>query len=191
MVYCSLACQKKDWKTHKVLCQNLTGFRENDRPSSDSYRCIYFPDNEEKPRFIWLKVSGSEVTDAASDFIEALFPLPHDFSVAHQPIFDTPIFEKEMNHDLWITHRADYLMDVSVPNQSIMSVLGPELGTFFRGPMVVSCCIEKGEDGIAVDASMADYRYALDHFLQRKKSSDIKQHHGVPPWFADLMTWER
>lgn len=43
---------------HKVLCKSFADFKE--RPSEDVRRAIFFPENEDKPRFIWLPVTTIE-----------------------------------------------------------------------------------------------------------------------------------
>lgn len=57
--YCSTACQKKDWKTHKLVCKAFAD--AGPRPSSDHFRALLFPDHTILLRFVW-----AEYTDTAA-----------------------------------------------------------------------------------------------------------------------------
>ncbi|KAF3045029.1 hypothetical protein E8E12_004798 [Didymella heteroderae] len=59
MKYCSRACQKRDWKLHKTLCDQFKNFQDEHRPSPDHRRVIFFPPDKDSPRFVWLKYKGS------------------------------------------------------------------------------------------------------------------------------------
>lgn len=82
--YCSPACQKSDWPTHKLLCAKLKEFDEPSRPSTDSVRAIYFPLDGPAPEFIWIKVR-------LGDTIRNLYlPVPTSFPPAALPYVDPP-----------------------------------------------------------------------------------------------------
>ena len=52
-VYCSLDCQRLDWKNHKLLCTSWADF--GTPPTPQSRRGLLFPGGDELPRFIWLE----------------------------------------------------------------------------------------------------------------------------------------
>jgi hypothetical protein len=71
--YCSKVCQKRAWVDHKHLCKTLDDSRSPPAATdiTDGYmRAIYFPSDEEKPRFVWLPfktvTAGSLVMDIGS-----------------------------------------------------------------------------------------------------------------------------
>lgn len=51
--YCSQACQKEDWPSHKLFCKSFPDFAN--RPNPDARRAIFFPVEDQPPRFVWLK----------------------------------------------------------------------------------------------------------------------------------------
>lgn len=55
--YCSAECQISDWAVHRLLCKSYKDFLTP--PTKYSYRAIFFPVNETKPKFVW-KGDGPE-----------------------------------------------------------------------------------------------------------------------------------
>ena len=60
--YCSRECQRYDWEgynknypVHKSLCKTFKNFGLFEAPSPDHWRCIYCPENEKTPRFVWVQ----------------------------------------------------------------------------------------------------------------------------------------
>jgi len=62
--YCGLSCQRDDWKTHKVLC-GIDLYPAKDL-TVKSYRGLFFPEDEERPRFIEILVETSSDSEQPS-----------------------------------------------------------------------------------------------------------------------------
>jgi hypothetical protein len=62
--YCSPECQQADWATHKVLCKDFNAFTEP-RPSPEMKRVVVFLPGEQKPRFMWSRVTDNELYPGA------------------------------------------------------------------------------------------------------------------------------
>lgn len=54
--YCSKACQKVDWPSHKLLCADVKHFADAACPSELHHRALLFKGDGQKPEFIWLKM---------------------------------------------------------------------------------------------------------------------------------------
>ncbi|KAK8037857.1 hypothetical protein PG991_001203 [Apiospora marii] len=68
--YCSQACQKQDWKYHKMLCKSSVGteFRLDNRPGPDYRRIIIFPVDQKKPVWDWARFEGGQRGLANKEF---------------------------------------------------------------------------------------------------------------------------
>lgn len=51
--YCSAACQKKDWKTHNLVCEAFA--THEPRPGPKYFRSLLIPAGEALPRFVWAE----------------------------------------------------------------------------------------------------------------------------------------
>ena len=65
-VYCSIDCQKQDWRTHKLVCEKFKAFEtQHPRPSTACKLAIFLPVDEDNPKLAWLP---TEKEDGYSDF---------------------------------------------------------------------------------------------------------------------------
>jgi hypothetical protein len=126
--YCSSECQKKDWVLHKLLCQSFVDLPA--RPSPSHYRGILFPDNEAKPRFIWVEQTGAKhwgfdreghLGGGNTDKL--------DFN-HYGPL------KREFGHTISVWYRERFFFDGSPANQSLAKPLGPLLTYAWRGRLL-------------------------------------------------------
>jgi hypothetical protein len=163
--YCSQACQKSDWKTHKLLCATFSDFASSKRPSEDHYRALLFDPDKAEPEFIWVRCrwlpEGYQSFDTGPFISEDA--LEKDIPVQYNPRLERPLL-----NTLFVTHRDTFLVDGSRPNKSIASITATQPGMYhdWRGPIITYAKAGKGLDPIACkDFDMVDFRHAADYFL--------------------------
>lgn len=60
-LYCSGQCFQSDLQSHRAICSQLIGeFHDCQRPDGQHFRVLFFPQNEEEPRFLWLKCAATD-----------------------------------------------------------------------------------------------------------------------------------
>jgi hypothetical protein len=146
--YCSTNCQKKDWSIHKIICAEYTSFEAiNSRPADTETvvwkLAILFPDDEEKPRFIWVDCLVEEKLDdkgkkthfeqcvkSVQKYLEdgKLFSQlkVHGFSKNSR-------LEFELDHLLEFWRPKTHCVDGSKENKSIMNILKKFPGHDWKG----------------------------------------------------------
>lgn len=141
MKHCSQACQMSDWKLHKTLCSQFKDFQDEHRPSPKHRRIIYFPHDENRPRFVWLKYQGSpkcmshDLDDFRKYIPQMAAPISHFDSYRE--------LGRQWNTTFWIQQQ-----DVSVYepiNRSLVPLLGAYAARW-RGPIICMAPIKYAFD---------------------------------------------
>ena len=169
--YCSKACQKADWTTHKLLCPSFSSFADADRPSANHYRAVIFDPDETKPKFTWLPsrlLDKDEEDGPDNQTLEYKKIIGEDTFQNVIPMQYNPRLERVVPNTICIAWRDTFLVDGSRPSKSIASITATQSGTYhdWRGPIVVFARAGQGLDPPACkDLDMIDFRHVTDYFL--------------------------
>jgi hypothetical protein len=170
ILYCSKACQKSDWSTHKLLCISFSAFADSQRPTADHYRAVLFDPNQAKPEFVWILCKWRQDDDDEFGYqtpeIDTI--IGSDTLTKHIPIQYNPRLKRTLPNTLVITYRDTFLIDGSRPSKSVASITATQPGEYhdWRGPIVVYAKHGPGLDPPACkDLDMVDFRHIADYFL--------------------------
>ncbi len=167
--YCSKACQEAGWPIHKLLCAAFSGFDTSSRPTSEHFRAIFFPVNDEKPKPVWLHCKWhDDEEDGKFQLAECESFLGHDGSPKHAPIQHNPVLKRVLSNTIYVCHRDTFLIDGSKTNNSVASIIATKPGQYhdWRGPIIAYGKEGLGTDQIACkDLDMRDFRHVADYFL--------------------------
>ena len=168
--YCSTACQKADWRIHKLLCTSFSEFDASSRKSDEHFRAILFPVDEKKPKFIWLHCKWHDYDDEHNSYQhpEVKSYLGSDAMAKDAPIQYNPELKRTLSDTIYVCHRDTFLVDGSKPSQSIAAITSTKAGQFhdWRGPVIAY-----GKVGLGIDPDfcrsldMNDFRHVADYFL--------------------------
>lgn len=168
--YCSKACQKEDWKTHKLLCASFSSFATSRRPTTDHYRAILFDPKKRKPEFTWLlcKWHNNHHEGGCYQAPETDTIIGNDALEKNEPIQYNSRLKRSLSNTIFISYRDTFLIDGSHSNKSIASITATQPGEYhdWRGPIVVHARLGEGLDQPACkDIDLVDFRHVADYFL--------------------------
>ncbi|KAF1849080.1 uncharacterized protein K460DRAFT_278315, partial [Cucurbitaria berberidis CBS 394.84] len=171
--YCSKLCRKRAWKKHKLLCSIFKEFSDDKRPTPMHRRAIYFPVDDDKPRFIWLEferrfdddLEDDEPEDDGYDYPQKRNLLGPNTAVEYKPIKHNDVLDRPLRHTISLMIREAGMIDGSAPNRSTPNCVdgSPQWPFRWYGPILAI-----GEEGLSIDPNrsddldMTDFRHIVD-----------------------------
>ncbi|KAI4705545.1 hypothetical protein J4E81_000428 [Alternaria sp. BMP 2799] len=137
--YCSTACQKKDWKKHKMLCKSFADLEP--RPGAAFFRGLLFPGDEPLPRFVWIEYGN--IKDFVSISCEPFLGRNMLNHISHT----WPTLKRIPSHRVGIYYHDNYMNENLPTTPSLTKWLGQAAGNYFRGPFLA----HGYENGIELD----------------------------------------
>ncbi|KAL8678921.1 MAG: hypothetical protein Q9186_004778 [Xanthomendoza sp. 1 TL-2023] len=200
--YCSKECQRYDWPYHKHLCREYKKFQ--DRPDPLSVRGILFPEDDNTPRFVWVKQKEEPLDLGCVDEkfeVEELLGVSEVQKIAQQYVMQSIRRDRSSQSTtsrVYLLFRDDCFVDWSKPNKSIATITRGQFEYSWRGPTVAVLTVfddaaEGNEDEPrADDMTMVDFRDSIDFFhLYGKWHSDYPDFGLSSFWWLPLPLQER
>ena len=141
IAYCSVICQKKDWKFHRALCAAFKDLSDDKRPHSETTRAIYLPYDSTKPKLIWLTYTPEENEDFKDNRLDKVDSAPFlldSFGKVNPEIgmYNRDIRGHSLRHTIIRCNRNEYMYDGSRPNQVVLNLLGDDKADMWRGSLL-------------------------------------------------------
>ncbi|KAL8822006.1 MAG: hypothetical protein Q9223_000086 [Gallowayella weberi] len=171
--YCSKGCQRIDWPCHKHLCREYKKFQ--DRPDPISVRGIFFPEDENTPRFVWVKQKEEPLDLGYVDEkfeVEELLEVREDQKTAQQYVMQSlrrDRMSQTTTSRVYLLHRDGSFVDGAKPNKSIATVTKGQFEYSWRGPAVAVLTVfddaeGKEDEPRADDMTMVNFHDLIDFF---------------------------
>jgi hypothetical protein len=172
--YCSAACQKADYRTHKLLCKVMQDFPDSARPKPTGprslfRRAIYFEPSKDHPQFVWLEVRKTTVGDNGIYFLPNLDSLISDKRTeqAIEYITTNERTKRDLGKAINVRYRGNFYNDGSIKNRGIWRILDPALRgkvQDWKGPMLFLGMeeIDYVPEVPPVDLDASDLRHVVD-----------------------------
>ncbi|KAH7040605.1 uncharacterized protein B0I36DRAFT_12967 [Microdochium trichocladiopsis] len=164
--YCSTTCQKKDWKTHKHVCEAFANFTETTRPSEHHVRVLVFPADSDVPRWAWIDAKDNIISSMAMFEHIGEFPEEGNLGIS------------SLHAQLTTKGRGLAALSNNVEqatNSSVLALGKPgELHVWPGSLLVVGFLLDEyappdeatgTRPGVISDLGMRDYRNAIDGLL--------------------------
>ena len=142
--YCSKACQKRNWKTHKLVCDQFKPFEAtNPRPSAGHKLGLLFSIDAVKPQFVWVPCNQSTV-DQHWEKPDLKQYLGDDGPIAE--MFNASLFLAKRNtglqrhnidHTVSLHVRERFASDGSTRNQCVAEMMMGKLRHDWKGDIVL------------------------------------------------------
>lgn len=176
--YCGPGCQKYDWEKHKVFCGADAYPAKNQ--TAKSYRALFFPVDEEKPRFIEVsfesRCGSQQESEATVPTVEALLDNRGTRTLTRAGAVQNR--DRELVNGQLVLHlRPTMYREEVTPNVSLRKFMGLGVENDLRGPIVISKKRENGGTDAEeehMDMEMDDLSDAGE-FLRFQMLSDASQ----------------
>lgn len=156
--YCSVPCQRSDWRTHKLLCSAYASFDKTSRPSPTDkhFLGIFFPVDDKKPQLVWVR-RGREGSNLPVLDVQPFLNLPPEENARVITIYHDPLMDKELPDMIHFDTRDNFLNDGSEVNQCLrrMTSVCPGAYQGWRGPAMIT--VKVGRDP-GLDLDLIQYR---------------------------------
>jgi hypothetical protein len=180
--YCSRACQKLDWTSHKTCCGQFTNFITT-RPCYDTFASFYFSVRGAGPELIWVGDIDGALIKADVEHLPngqtkiwrgtTLGDCVSQYSFVS--IMPNGMERVNMDHVMIGCWRQEFLEDGSLPNISVRRFMEWKQKHDWRGPIIF---MASGNDGREIDVTMKDLRIVRDFMV----SSGDKHAGLIQPW---------
>ncbi|KAF2795656.1 hypothetical protein K505DRAFT_9872 [Melanomma pulvis-pyrius CBS 109.77] len=162
--YCSAQCQKDDWLTHKLLCKTLKEFEPSMRPDPSHTRAIYFPEDGDRPIFVWAQVLGRDAE--GNPLLDGNVLQGNDRALRpSSSVKVNVVLQRRLHNTLKVSACPADHAD-TVPNQSLAKI-NKDLARTIRGPILVIGSEGLDDSHNQIDLNTTDFRHFIDYLQAR------------------------
>lgn len=177
--YCSIDCEKSDFPSHSLLCEQFT--TQPERPSAEHKLAIYFPVERDTPCLEWVSCPRQcDEEDGISWTKIDPYPLlgidnppKRIMRIEHNPVRNRNLgsgfsvyYPHKEGYCIALIHRDAYLIDGLRTNRSILASVRASCRSpvphEFLGPMIA---LREVHHEDYADITLADFRHIMDYLI--------------------------